>query len=99
MVEREAAVFKIVGANPAVRICRHFRRAIHSVCIWIDFAAEKARLEEQVVWTLWRIDNNTFANDLVYRLPVYVGLDNFEFERVVSRQRLAGLRWSSSARP
>ena len=43
--------------------------------------------------TLWRIDNNTFANDLVYRLPVYVGLDNFEFERVISGQRLAGLRW------
>ncbi len=43
--------------------------------------------------TLWRIDNNTFANDLVYRLPVYVGLNNFEFERVISGQRLAGLRW------
>ena len=43
--------------------------------------------------TLWRFDNNTFANDLVYRLPVYVGLDNLEFERVISGQRLAGLRW------
>jgi hypothetical protein len=43
--------------------------------------------------TFWRIDNNTFANDLVYRLSVYVGLDSFEFERVISRQRLAGLRW------
>ena len=41
--------------------------------------------------TLWRFDNNTFANDLVYRLPVYAGLNNFEFERVISG--LAGLRW------
>ena len=43
--------------------------------------------------TFWRIDNNTFANDLAYHLPVYVGLNCFELERVIARQRLAGLRW------
>jgi len=43
--------------------------------------------------TLWRIDNNTLANGTVHRLPVDVGPNHFEFERVISGQRLAGLRW------
>ena len=47
----------------------------------------------QLHLTLWRIDNKTFANDMVYRLPVDTGPNNFEFERVISGQRLAGLRW------
>jgi hypothetical protein len=42
--------------------------------------------------TLWRIDNDTLANDLVHRLPVDAGPDHLEFELVVSGQRLAGLR-------
>jgi hypothetical protein len=40
---------------------------------------------------LWRIDNNTFANDKVHGLPVDIGPSHFEFERVISGQRLAGL--------
>src|ERR1700730_7566048 len=43
--------------------------------------------------TLWRIDNNTLANDTVHRLPVDIGPNPFEFERVKSGQRLAGLHW------
>ena len=48
--------------------------------------------------TLWRINNNPFANDLVYRLPVYVGLDNFEFESYPGSVS-PGFGGSSSARP
>jgi hypothetical protein len=42
--------------------------------------------------TLWRVDNNTLANDTIHRLPVDVGPNHFEFERVISGQRFAGLR-------
>src|SRR6266850_8506321 len=41
---------------------------------------------------LWRIDNNTLANDEVHCLLVDVGPNHFEFERVISGQGLAGLR-------
>src|SRR5450755_2419220 len=41
---------------------------------------------------LWRIDNNTLANDEVQCLLVDVGPNHFEFERVISGQGLAGLR-------
>src|SRR6266850_7903529 len=41
---------------------------------------------------LWRIDNNTLANDEVYCLLVDVGPNHFEFERVISGQGFAGLR-------
>ena len=41
---------------------------------------------------LWRIDNNTLANDEVHCLPVDVGPNHFEFERVIYGQDLAGLR-------
>src|SRR5260370_42605434 len=41
--------------------------------------------------TLWRIDNNTLANNAVHCLPVDVGPNHFEFELVISGQRLAGL--------
>ena len=41
---------------------------------------------------LWRIDNNTLANDEVHRLPVAAGPNHFELERVISGQSLAGLR-------
>ena len=30
---------------------------------------------------------------MVYRFPVNVGPNNLEFQRVISGQRLAGLRW------
>src|ERR1700680_1171395 len=43
--------------------------------------------------TLWRIDNNTLANDTVHRLSVDIGPNHFEFELVISGQRLAGFRW------
>jgi hypothetical protein len=33
------------------------------------------------------------ANDMVYPLSVNAGPNNFEFERVIFGQRLAGLRW------
>jgi hypothetical protein len=49
--------------------------------------------------TLWRIDNNTLANDLLHRLPVDAGPDQFEFELVVSGQRLADSGGSNSPRP
>jgi len=42
--------------------------------------------------TLWRIDNNTLANDEVHCLPVDVGPNHFEFERVISGQGLTRLR-------
>ena len=42
--------------------------------------------------TVWLIDNNTLANDTVHLLPVDAGPNHFEFERVISGQRLAGLR-------
>jgi hypothetical protein len=42
--------------------------------------------------TLRRMDNDTFANDTVHRLPVDVGPNHFEFERVISGQLPTGLR-------
>src|ERR1700730_2916809 len=42
--------------------------------------------------TLWRINNNTLANDTVHLLPVDAGADHVEFELVISGQRLARLR-------
>jgi hypothetical protein len=45
--------------------------------------------------TLRWIDDNTLANDAVYRLPVDIGPNQFEFQRVISGQRLAG----NSVRP
>src|SRR6267378_5933443 len=42
--------------------------------------------------SLWRIDNNTLANDTVHLLPVDAGPNHFEFELVISGQSLAGLR-------
>src|ERR1700692_119352 len=41
--------------------------------------------------TLWRIDKNTLANNAVHCLPVDVGPNHFEFELVISGQRVAGL--------
>src|ERR1700681_3245933 len=41
---------------------------------------------------LWRIDNNTLANDEVHCLLVDIRPNHFEFERVISGQGLAGLR-------
>jgi hypothetical protein len=40
----------------------------------------------------WRIDNYTLANDTVHRLAVDGVLNHFEFELVISGQRLAGFR-------
>src|SRR6202011_4049760 len=42
--------------------------------------------------TLWRINNGPLANDTVDLLPVDAGLDHFEFELVISGQRLARFR-------
>src|SRR6202022_1547820 len=42
--------------------------------------------------TLWRINNDPLANDTVDLLPVGAGLDHFEFELVISGQRLARFR-------
>src|SRR6202022_2536061 len=42
--------------------------------------------------TLWRINNDPLANDTVDLLPVDAGLDHFEFELVISGQRLARFR-------
>ena len=42
--------------------------------------------------TLWWINDNPLANDLVHRLPADAGPDHFEFELVISGQRLARLR-------
>ena len=41
--------------------------------------------------TLWLIDKNSLANNAVHCLPVDVGPNHFEFELVISGQRVAGL--------
>ena len=52
---------------------------------------ERRYIERRLSTTLWRIENNTFANDTVHRLPVDIGPNHFEFERVISGQLLTGL--------
>jgi hypothetical protein len=46
---------------------------------------ESVRSESGLLFpTIWWLDDDTFANDAVHRLPVDIGPNHFEFEGVIS---------------
>ena len=86
----------IIPSSPTVARVGIAGPVILTVCIRIELSASspdcKLRAAPMRVRLLWRIDNNTLANDEVHYLLVDVGPNHFEFERVISGQGLAGLR-------